>query len=79
MISKAKIKQLERKWSGILDSKGGRTIVVKENSQGQWATLDDRLLTKEEIGNINEDCKNLDKQLIVLIYWGETSKNITET
>jgi hypothetical protein len=66
MISKAKVKQLENKWLDIRNKRGGGFVTVKEDPQGRWKTLDGRLLTKNEIRDIREDCKQSNKMLIIL-------------
>ena len=66
MISKAKVKQLEDKWLDVRNKRGGGSVTVQEDLQGRWRTLDDRLLTKDEIRDIREDCKQSNKMLIII-------------
>ena len=66
MISKAKVKQLEDKWLDVRNKRGGGSVTVQEDLQGRWRTLDDRLLTKDEIRDIREDCKQSNKMLIIV-------------
>ena len=66
MISKAKVKQLENKWLDIRNKSGGGSVTVIEVSKGRFTTLDNRLLTKDEMLDIEKDCKQSNKMLIIV-------------
>jgi hypothetical protein len=70
MTTKSKIKQLEKKFISIKNSKGGGTIVIKYDEYGRWIDKDDHhLLTQSEVNNIKKERELFDKQLVLLNCW----------
>ena len=69
MITRTKVKQLERRLTNVRNSHEGREIVVKRDKYDRWFNLEGRLLTKNEVDNINEERKSMNKLLIEIDCW----------
>jgi len=69
MITRTKVKQLEKRLISVRNSKEGSSIVVKRDKYDRWFNLEGRLLTKKKVDTINEERKNMNKLLIKIDCW----------